>query len=227
MVDSPPAVRGHTIDLPSLRVLSRQAARHLLENVLAPLGVFYAVLATAGLQGAFIGALCWCYAAIGLRLACRRPVPVLLWLSAALLTARSAVEFATGSAFLYFLQPSLANFVVAGLFLLSVPAGHPLAARLAGELCMFPPLLMSHDGLRRFFSRVSLLWALVFCVNGAVTLWMLVTLPVAQFLIVTTGSSTMVIVVSAGLSLWWFRRSLRAAGVRLRLGFAPAGSAPG
>lgn len=218
---------GLTIDLPSWRIVARQAGRHLLENILAPLGVFYAVLAIVDLRGAFIGALCWCYAAILLRLVRRQPVPALLLVSAVLLTARSAVGLATGSAFLYFLQPSLGNFVIGALFLLSVPVGHPLAARLAGDFCTFPPGLVGHHGLRRFFRRVSLLWAFVFCVNGAVTVWMLVSIPIAQFLAVTTGTSTGMIVLAAGLSFLWFRRSLRGAGVRLRLGVSPAGSLPG
>lgn len=218
---------AHTVDLPSWRIVIRQAARHFLENILAPLAVFYAVLALVDLRGAFIGALSWCYAAIAVRVVRRQPVPALLLLSAVLLTARSAVGLATGSAFLYFLQPSLSNFVIGALFLLSVPVGHPLAAKLARDFCTFPPGLVGHDGLRRFFRQVSLLWALVFCVNGAVTVWMLVTIPIAQFLLVTTGSSTATIVLAAGLSLWWFRRSLRGAGVRLRLGVTHAGSLPG
>ena len=211
-----------TVDLPHWRVVARQGGRHLLENVLAPVAVFYAVLSTVSLRGAFIGALCWCYAAIALRLLRRRPVPVLLVLSALLLTVRSAIGLATGSAFLYFLQPSLGNFVIGGLFLASVPFGRPLAARLAGDFCTFPPGLVGHDGLRRFFRGVSLLWAMVFCVNGAVTLWMLVTIPITQFLLVTTSSSTFTILLAIGLSLLWFRRSLRGAGLRLRLGAVAA-----
>jgi hypothetical protein len=206
------------VHLPPWRTLLGQAGRHLVENTLAPLLVFYAILVTVGLFWAFIGALALCYLSIIIRLVRRTPVPALLLLCAALLTARSIIGIATGSAFLYFLQPSLGNFVIGGLFLLSVPLGRPLAARLAGEFCSFPAGLVGHDRLRDFFRRVSLLWAFVFCANGAMTIWMLIKVPVTEFLFLSFSSSTGLTIAGVALSLWWFRRSLRRAGVRLHLG---------
>ena len=97
-----------------------------------------------------------------------------------------------------------------------------MAGRLAGEFCAFPSGLVDHHRLRDFFRRVSLLWAFVFCANGAVTIWMLVRVPVTEFLFLSFGSSTGLIIVGVALSLWWFRRSLQRAGMRLRLGIAEA-----
>jgi hypothetical protein len=188
------------------------------ENVVAPLVVFYAVLALFGMRGAIIAALVWCYVAVGARLVLRRPVPGILVLGALTLTARTAVGLGSGSVFLYFLQPSLGNFAVGALFLASVPAGRPLAARLAGDFCALPPDLLTHSRVRSFFSRVTLLWALVFAVNGATTLWALLTVPAAQFPIISTAASSVATVLAIGGSLLWFRSSLREAGVRLRLG---------
>ena len=210
------------MQLPPWRTLLGQAGRHLVENTLAPLLVFYAILVTVGLFWAFVGALALCYLTIVVRLLRRAPVPALLLLCAALLTARSIIGMLTGSAFLYFLQPSLGNFVIGGLFLLSVAIGRPMAGRLAGEFCAFPSGLVGHHRLRDFFRRVSLLWAFVFCANGAVTIWMLVRVPVTEFLFLSFGSSTGLIIVGVALSLWWFRRSLQRAGMRLRLGIAEA-----
>jgi Protein of unknown function (DUF3159) len=218
----------HTVHLPPWPTVLHQAARQLVENTLAPLLVFWAILVTVGLFWAFVGALGLCYLSILVRLVRRRPVPALLLLGAALLTARSVIGIATGSAFLYFLQPSLGNFLIGGLFLLSVPFGRPLAGRLAGEFCAFPSGLVGHQRLRAFFRRVSLLWAFVFCANGAVTIWMLISVPLTRFLFLSFSSSTGLIVMGVGLSLWWFRRSLARAGVRLRLGGpAPAPAALG
>lgn len=208
----------HTVHLPPWRTLLRQASRHLVENTLAPLLVFYAILTTVGLFWAFIGALGLCYLTIVVRLVRGVPVPALLLLCAALLTARSIIGVVTGSAFLYFLQPSLSNFVIGGLFLLSVALGKPLAARLAGEFCAFPSGLVGHHRLRAFFRRVSLLWAFVFCANGVVTIWMLIRVPVTEFLFLSFGASSGIVVAGVALSLWWFRRSLHRAGVRLSLG---------
>jgi hypothetical protein len=210
------------VQLPPWRTLLGQAGRHLVENTLAPLLVFYAILVTVGLFWAFVGALALCYLTIFVRLLRRAPVPALLLLCAALLTARSIIGVLTGSAFLYFLQPSLGNFVIGALFLISVAIGRPMAGRLAGEFCAFPSGLVDHHRLRGFFRQVSLLWAFVFCANGAVTIWMLVRVPVTEFLFLSFGSSTGLIIVGVALSLWWFRRSLQRAGMRLRLGIAEA-----
>jgi hypothetical protein len=211
-----------TVYLPPWRSLLRRAGCQLVENTLAPLLVFYAVLVTVGIFWAFVGALGLCYLTILARLVRRRAVPALLVLAAVLLTARTLIGLFTGSAFLYFLQPGLGDLLIGGLFLLSAAFDRPLAGRLAGEFCAFPSGLVDHERLRCFFRRVSLLWAFVFCANGAMTVWMLVSVPVTRFLLLSSGSSTALIVVGVGLSLWWFRRSLQHAGVRLRLGGGPA-----
>lgn len=212
------SVAAHTIHLPHWRTLLRQAARQLFENALAPTLVFYLILVTVGLTWAMVGGAGLCYLAILVKLVRRRPVPALLLLAAALVTARTVIGVLSGSAFLYFLQPSLGNFLIGTLFLLSVPFGRPLAARLAGEFVAFPGHLTEHHRLRSFFRRVSLLWAFVFCANGAVTIWMLISEPLTRFLFLSFSTSTGLIVLGVGLSLWWFRSALRRAGVRLRLG---------
>jgi hypothetical protein len=207
-----------TVDLPPWRTVVRQAGRHLVENTFAPLAAFYAALATVGLTWAFVSGLGLCYLTIAIRLVRRQPVPALLLLGAALITARGVIGLSTGSVFLYFLQPSLGNFAIGALFLASVPLSRPLAARLAGEFCAFPSEVIGHHRLRAFFRQVSLLWAFVFCVNGAVAIWMLLSVPIGQYLLLSASSSTAVIVAAAAGSLWWFRRSMHRAGMRIRLG---------
>ena len=212
-----------TVDLPCWRVVLKQGARHLLENTLAPLAVFYAALMTLGLTWAFISALAVCYGTLAVRLVRRQPVPAMLLLGAVLITARGVIGLATGSVFLYFLQPSLGNFAMGALFLGTVAVGRPLVARLAGEFCGFPDEVVKHHRLRTFFRQVSLIWAVVFCLNGAVAIWMLVSVPVGQYLVLSTGSSTVVILLGIGLSLWLFRRSMHRAGMQIRLGGRPFG----
>jgi uncharacterized membrane protein len=135
-----------------------------------------------------------------------------------LMTARGVIGLATGSVFLYFLQPSLGNFAIGALFLGTVAIGRPLVARLAGEFCGFPAEVVKHHRLRVFFRQVSLIWAFVFCVNGAVAIWMLVSVPIGQYLLLSTSSSTGVILLGIGISLWLFRRSIHRAGMQIRLG---------
>jgi hypothetical protein len=106
-----------------------------------------------------------------------------------------------------------------------VAFGRPLAARLGEEFCAIPAEVTAHHRLRAFFRRVSLLWAFVFCWNGAVAIWMLVSVPVQQYLLISFGSSTTVIVSAIAVSLWYFRRCTHRAGMQIRLGGRVIGAA--
>ncbi|MBV8543075.1 MAG: hypothetical protein JO364_05340 [Pseudonocardiales bacterium] len=200
----------------------RQAARHLFEVVLAPLGLFYLLLTFTNLTGGLFAALGWALAALVRRVLTRSPIPTVLWLSTGLLVVRTAIGYATGSVFLYFLQPTLQNFLIAFVMLVTLGLRRPLIARLADDFCAFPLALTSNLRVQRFFRRVSLLWALVFLTNGAATLWVLARATLGDFLMVTTAGSFSLVGIAAVVSLLWFRRELRGEGIRLR--FGPAAS---
>ena len=87
--------------------MARHALPNLVEASLIPLAVFYGALSLIGVWGALLAALGWSYAAIVRRLVTRKPLPGLLLLGAAGLTARTAVAALSGSVFVYFLQPTL------------------------------------------------------------------------------------------------------------------------
>jgi hypothetical protein len=80
--------------------------------------------------------------------------------------------------------------------------------------------------MRRFFQQVSLLWALVFAINGAGTLVMLAKATVGNFLMVSTAGSYTLVGLAILLSLYWFRRSLRDQGIELRMGHLAAPVTP-
>jgi hypothetical protein len=204
----------------------RQVLRHLFEVILAPLGLFYLLLSFTNLTGALFAALGWAFAAMARRVLTRSPIPAVLWLSTVLLVVRTVVGYTTGSVFLYFLQPTLQNFLIAFGLLATVRLRRPLIARLADDFCAFPTALTSNLRVQRFFRRVSLLWALVFLTNGAATLWVLARATLGNFLMVTTAGSFTLLGVAAVVSLLWFRRELRGEGIRLRFGAVSAPSAP-
>ena len=209
-----------TIHLPSLRVLLRRAGQHLLESTLVPLGLFYLMLTVIGFKGGLIAALAWSLSALGRRLVLRKPVPGVLVLTTLLLVVRTVIGYCTGSIFLYFLQPTLQNFVIGFVFLATASIGRPLLGRLAMDFCAFPELISGHPRVQRFFRRVSLLWALVFVTNGIGTLFVLARETVGNFLMVSTAGSYSLVGLTAVLSLWWFRRCLYGQGIVLRLGGA-------
>ncbi len=197
------------LPIPRLTALARHATPHLLEATLIPLGLFYGGLKLLGLWGALLAALIWSYTSLLRRLVTRRRVPGMLMLGIAGLTARTALALVTGSAFLYFLQPTVGTGLVASVFLGSVLLGRPLALRLAADFMPLPEALLAHHGMRRFFLRVSLLWAAVFLANAGISLWLLVSQSLATFLWTRTVASLTLTCMAVAISTYWFRRCVR------------------
>jgi hypothetical protein len=209
--------RAQIIHLGALSAQLRQAARHIVETVLAPLGLFYLMLTLTNLTGGLLAALGWAFAALLRRVLTRSPIPAVLLLTTTLLVVRTIIGYTTGSVFLYFLQPTLQNFLIAFGLLATVPLRRPLIARLADDFCAFPPDFTGNVRVQRFFRRVSLLWAMVFLTNGVTTLWVLARATLGDFLMVTTLGSFTLVAIAAVVSLLWLRRELRFEGIRLCL----------
>src|SRR5437773_2760041 len=148
-----------------------------------------------------------CARGVACRLITRRRVPGVLLLGATALTVRSIIAFGSGSVFVYFLQPTLGTIAVAAAFLLSVPAGRPLAERLAADFCPLPQSLLANPAMRRFFMRISLLWALTNMLNAAVTIWLLVSQDLAIYLLAKTFVSWTLTASAIVISTVWFKRS--------------------
>lgn len=192
------------------------AFKHLGETVFAPLGLFYVMYVTTGLTGGLIAALVWGVGAVAVRAVLRVRIPMVLLITTGILVLRTIVGFATGSSFPYFLEPSLQNFLVALLFLGSLLFERSLIAKLADDFCLLPPSLFSNARVQRFFRRVSLLWALVFTINGLTTLWALAQATLGHFLLASTAGSFSLVALAAVASVWWLRRELRGEGITLR-----------
>jgi hypothetical protein len=205
-------------EIPHPRAVARHSLPHVFEATLVPLAVFYVTLWAFGVWGALAAALAWSYGAVLRRAITGRRLPGILVLGSILLTVRTIVAVASGSVFIYFLQPTLGTVMVAGAFLLSVPAGRPLAERLATDFLPIPPSLLARPHMRRFFSRISLLWAFVNLGNAAVTLWLLVSQPLATYVVAKTFVSLTATVVAIAVSVLWFTVSMRGQGVRVQFG---------
>lgn len=211
-----------TVHLGALPQHLWHASKHLIETVLAPLLLFYLLYTLTDLTGGLVAALGWTTAAVVGRLILRVRVPAVLWLTIGMLGVRTAIGLATGSPFLYFLQPSLQNFLIAGVLLLTLPFERTFIAKLADDFCVLPRVLHGNKRVQRFFRRVSVLWAMVFAVNGLATLWVLAQATVGEFVVISTAGSYTLVAVSAIGSLLWFRRELRGEGIQLRFGKQPA-----
>jgi len=196
-------------EIPSLRVLARHAMPHLIEATILPFAFFYAALWIGGVWWALAAALAWSYAAVGWRIATGRRLPGVLVLGTLGLSARTVLAVLSGSVFVYFLQPTLGTAATAAAFLISVPAGRPLTQRLAADFCPFPEGFTSHPRIRAFFLRISLLWGMIYLVNAAMTLWLLVSQSLEVFLLVKTVGSWILTGGAIAISTAWFRACLR------------------
>jgi hypothetical protein len=212
-MEQSPLETQSSFEIPRLRTLARHTVPRLIEGTLVPLALFYGALWIVGVWAALASALLWSYTAITFRLLTRRRVPGLLMLGAAGITARTVVAVTTGSVYLYFLQPTLTTIAIAGLFLISVAAGRPIAERLAADFCPLPVSLLERLPVRRFFARITLLWAFLQLVNAGLTLGVLLRLPVGTYVVSKMALSLVITVTGVALSTLHFKRSMRRHGI--------------
>jgi hypothetical protein len=206
--------------LPNFRAAFRRSLPSVIECKIVPLVLFLLFLKLVGTSAALIAALGWSFAVVGYRLATGRRIPGLIILGTVGLTAKTAIALASGSLVVYFLQPTISTALVGLAFLFSVPFGRPLAEKLAQDFCPFEPATAEHPEIRRFFARVSLLWAVTSLVNAGLTLWLLLTQSVTTFVIVKSFLGPGFTAVTIVVAIAWFRRSMRRRGVRFHFGRA-------
>jgi hypothetical protein len=196
------------VEIPRLRTMARHALPHVIEATLIPLLLFYTFLWTAGVWGALVAALAWSWLAIGRRVVTGQRIPGILMLGALGITARTIVAFASGSTFVYFLQPSLTTLAVAGAFLVSVPAGRPLAERLAHDFVPLDPAVLRLPGVQKVFVRITLLWAFVNLANAIITISLLMSQPVGTFVAAKTVGTSLIAIAAIAASTGWFKQAL-------------------
>jgi hypothetical protein len=202
--------------LPHVHLLAQVARRsfpRLVEATLVPAALFYASLSLFGFGAALAAAVCWAYGAMACRCLLRRPIPPILLLAAIALTVRTLVALASGSTFIYFLQPILGTTGVAAVFLLSILIGRPLVGRLAADFCPLSPDVAARPGVVRLFIRLTALWAGINLASAAATLALLVTLPVATFVVTKTITSLTITSIGIVLTVSWSLRTARHEGL--------------
>ena len=174
---------GCVLQMPAPRAALRHALPLVLEGIIGPLALFYAVLVLAGFRGALIAALGWSYLALGRRILRGERVSMLLLFGTALVTLRTVTAFVTGSAFVYFAQPTAGTVVISLALFGSAIAGRPFTQRFAHDFCPMDPEIMQRPRVRRFFVRISVLWATVLMLNAGLVFWLLVSSSLSSFVL--------------------------------------------
>ena len=210
------------IDMQAPAAIFRYAARTVLLSSVLPMAAFYLALIQFGLTAAISVTLAWYYGGVLMRLMRRRPVVGAMLLGAALMTIRAAVAIWTGSAFVFFLQPVAGTVVTATSFALTALAGRPLAERLAHDFVPVPAELSHRLRANQFFNYASFMWALVYGINAAGTVWLLVSSSLSSFMLMKTLLSPVLTGFAIAATYLVLRRMLRREGVHLRWGSAAA-----
>ncbi len=173
----------------------------LLTSYVVPGGLFWLCLVTLNVWAALVAALAWCYGAFGWRLATRRRMSGLLVLTVIGLTARTAWTFASGDTFLYFVQPVVTNGLIAAVSLLSLATARPVVARLAADFYPMSEDVARRAPVQRLFWRLTLLWAVVCLGKALVTLWLLESQSLANFVAVKNAVFLVATVVAVAVTV--------------------------
>jgi hypothetical protein len=216
--DGPHKSGDHVLHLPSPLASLRHSLPALAEGVVGPFAAFYVFLLVAGFRGALIGGLSWTCLALARRLIRKERPPGTVLLGAVILAVRTAVAFVTGSAFVYFAQPTFATAGVALVFLVTALARRPIVERLAKDFCPLDPAVLARPAVRRFFLQVSLLWAAVLFTNAGLVMWLLLTSSLKAFVLERTAASWALTVVAIACSTAWFVHAMRREGLRVQWG---------
>lgn len=195
--------------LPRLTALAKQAVPRLLEGVVAPLAVFYVSMAVLGYKWALIAAAAYVYIGVGQRLVRRAKVPATMFVALLAITARTAVGFWTGSWVWYFIQPEIGTIFLSMVFLASVRLNRPLVQKLTLDYIHLPSAVLKHERVRRFFVRITLLWAFVLLANSTVSIWLALHETLGTFMLLRTSMVAAISGLAIVFSLFAFKRVLR------------------
>lgn len=186
---------------PKLGAVLRHLSLAILTANVIPGVIFYLTLIAGNIWLALTAALCWCYGAVAWRISTKRRASVLLYLTIIGLTAKTAFAFATGSTYIYFLQPALTDVVVALLFLGSLLTAQPVVARLARDFYPVDDELAGRPRVQRLFWRLTLLWAVVVGTKATISLWLLNTQSTGDYVAIKTVLNPSLIVAGTTLTV--------------------------
>lgn len=205
------------IEIPGLRAIVSHAWVNVVTGKIVPLVIFLALFNWTGITAAVLTALAWSLGLVAYQRAHGHRIAGLVILSIVGNTAKTIVAVATGSVIAYFIQPTISTTLIGTAFLVSIPLGFPLAERLVHDFCPFDEATKNEPAFNAFFPRLSFLWGATSLLNGAVTLYLLLTQSITNFLILKAflGPSTTTMTIVIG--IWWFRRRMGEAGIEVVL----------
>jgi hypothetical protein len=204
------------IEVGELRPHLLRAVRMFGETVLVPTLLLYTLLHTVGLVTALSAVLGWCALTLIVRWIAGHRLPGTLLLCVGVLVGRASLALALSSAVVYLLQPVFGSILMAALFLGSAAVGRPVTARLARDFIALPAHLFHHQGVRRMFNQVAMVWGGSRLVDAGMSLGLLHWGVDAGLLSRGVFSGLLTVLTIVGCAVWGWRSLRRLPGVTLR-----------
>lgn len=186
---------------PSLRTILKHIALSLLMANIIPGVLFYLCLRAGNIWTALIAALVWSYGSIAWRISTKRRASGLLLIAVVGLTMKTIITIASGSTFIYFLQPVVNDGIIALLFLLSLASARPIVGRVAGDFYPMDDELAKRPRVQRLFWRLTMLWALICLGKSVATVWMYQSLPLVTFVAIKSVLFTSLVIAGAAVTV--------------------------
>ncbi len=203
------------ITIPGLRDMASHSWLNVAVGKLGPAVIFLAFLGWFGQTIAIAAALGWSLTVLFVQKRNQERISGLVIMSIVTNVGRSVLAIATGSAFVYFLQPTITTVLVGLALAISVPLGAPLAGKLIHDFCPLDEHTASHPELAKFFNRATLLWAFTSMVNAAITIHLLMTQSITSFVLIKSFLGPTTTTITAAIGFVWFRRIMSRAGVEV------------
>lgn len=188
-------------EAPQLGAILKHLALSLLMANVIPGALFYLCLRAGNVWTALIVALVWCYGTMAWRISTKRRTSALVFVTVIGLTAKTILALASGSTYVYFLQPAVNDGLVAMFFLLSLVASRPIVAKLAHDFFPMSDEVAKRPRLQQLFWRLTMLWAFICLGKSAVTLWMLESMNLVTFVAVKSILTPTVLVAGAAVTV--------------------------
>jgi hypothetical protein len=198
----PSAAEGLLEAQPRIRDVVSRTSVSIATACVVPAVLFSATMAAFSVTPALVVALAWGAGVVGWRAATGRRTSGLLLLTLLVLAVRTGFALATGSTFLYFLQPILANVAVAAVFLGSLLTARPAAGWLAADFFPMADEVALRPGVQRLFWRLTLMWGLLIAVKGGVSYWLLQSQSLVDFVLLKTIAISSLTALGAAATIW-------------------------
>jgi hypothetical protein len=196
-----------------LTAVLRRLVPQLAEASAIPTALSAVSFLALGSLAAYGSALAWFVFAIGRRLCVQRRIPTLVLLAGIGFAVRAVIALASGSTFVYFVQPVLGKLALSAALITSMVSGRPLVTRFAHDFCRMSTEIDRRPAVARLYRQLTYLWIVVNLGAASVTVVLLLTTRPNIFVTVTPVSVTVLTALGVAVTVCASVRTARSEGL--------------